>query len=223
MAIRLRIVNGKHIVVCAACTVEKPGDIYLGDEWHGPLSDKFARDFNETFAENLPYDKDAAALVETEESNNPARDWWDKTYGDEGRKKPAGHAPTAPPDVQARAAEIVTSWFKDAYGEVRHFDESRLADLIKRFAAALSTQGAAPAPVGNEYTGPTCPKCQQGYVCQHCGELLRATGGSDEPCAECDLPLNRSPSRYCYICYQVLREKLAVPPATGLEYRRTRK
>jgi hypothetical protein len=91
MAIRLRIVNGTRIVVCAACTVPKEGDIYLGDEWHGPLADKFARDFNDMHQCGHPYDENAARLVEQEESNNPARDWWDKTYGSDG-KKPAGHS-----------------------------------------------------------------------------------------------------------------------------------
>lgn len=91
MAIRLRIADGKHIAVCAACTVPKDGDVYLGDEWHGPLSDKFARDFNEMYANDLPFDAEGARLVETEESNNPARDWWDKTYGNDGERKPSGH------------------------------------------------------------------------------------------------------------------------------------
>lgn len=91
MAVRLRTINGKRIVVCAACTVAKEGDIYLGDEWHGPLADKFARDFNEMYAHDLPYDEEGARLVEAEESNNPAREWWDKTYGDDGSRKPSGH------------------------------------------------------------------------------------------------------------------------------------
>lgn len=101
----------------------------------------------------------------------------------------------APPDVQGRAAEIVPQsalyWLKNAkdescsMAERLFYMENAYNHVVNALAAALSTQGAAPAPVG-----------------------------SDEPCAECDLPLNRSPSRYCYICYQVLREELAVPPAT---------
>lgn len=107
MAIRLRVVDGKRIVVCAACTVEKPGDVYLGDEWHGPLADKFSRDFNEMFTSGLSFDEDAARLVEAEESNNPAREWWDKTYGDNGNKKPAGHITALASSTRAAGGETV--------------------------------------------------------------------------------------------------------------------
>jgi hypothetical protein len=88
MAIRLRRVNGTLIAICAACSVPKSGDIYLDDEAHGALSDKFARDFNENKlweGGEIPFDSDAVSLVEQEENNNPAREWWDKTYGDERR------------------------------------------------------------------------------------------------------------------------------------------
>lgn len=82
MAIRLRRVNGTLIALCAARTVEKEGDIYLDDEVHQALSNKFARDYNDMFDTDLPGVYDDHNLVEQEESNNPAREWWDKTYGD---------------------------------------------------------------------------------------------------------------------------------------------
>jgi hypothetical protein len=77
MAIRLRIVQGKLIAVCAARTVEKPGDFYLDDGQHYALMQKFDRDL----CDSLCNDAEVLALVEAEESNNPSREWWDKTYG----------------------------------------------------------------------------------------------------------------------------------------------
>lgn len=88
MAIRLRIVNGKLIAICAACTVEKEGDFYLDDGQHYALMQKFDRDL----CEGLCNDEEILALVEAEESNNPARARWDKTYGNDGTRTPAGHS-----------------------------------------------------------------------------------------------------------------------------------
>lgn len=87
MAIRLRVVEGKLIAVCAACTVEKDGDFYLDDPQHYALMQKFDRDLRDGGCN----DEQILALVEAEESNNPAREWWDKTYGDNGNRNPAGH------------------------------------------------------------------------------------------------------------------------------------
>lgn len=46
MSIRLRKVNGILIALCAARSVEKDGDIYLDDNAHHALAEKFARDYN---------------------------------------------------------------------------------------------------------------------------------------------------------------------------------
>jgi uncharacterized protein with PhoU and TrkA domain len=73
MAIRLRKIEGRWIAVCAACTVVKDGDVYIDDGQH----------------------EATARLVEAEESNNPAREWWDRTYGDNGQVAPAGHLKSA--------------------------------------------------------------------------------------------------------------------------------
>lgn len=40
---------------------------------------------------DLPYDANDVQLVEAEESNNPARTWWDETYGGQEKRLPAGH------------------------------------------------------------------------------------------------------------------------------------
>jgi hypothetical protein len=91
MAIRLRKIEGRWVAICAACTVVKDDDVYIDDGQHEALADKFARHFNEMYEYDLPFDEAAARLVEVEESNNPAREWWDRTYGDGGRVVPAGH------------------------------------------------------------------------------------------------------------------------------------
>lgn len=78
MSIRIRIVNGITIAICAARSVAKDGDIYLDDTVHHALTDKFGRDFEEEGYGTFPSEHDD--LVGVEESNNSARDWWDKTY-----------------------------------------------------------------------------------------------------------------------------------------------
>ena len=45
MAIRLRVVEGTLIALCAAETDEVPGDVYLDDGQHYALAMKFARDW----------------------------------------------------------------------------------------------------------------------------------------------------------------------------------
>jgi len=47
MAIRIRIVNGYTIALCAACTESKEGDLYLDDSVHHALSTKFGLDWYE--------------------------------------------------------------------------------------------------------------------------------------------------------------------------------
>lgn len=81
MAIRLRLVKNKWIALCAARSIPKEGDMYLDDNIHEALSNKFARDYNEMFDTNLPGIYDDSDLVDQEESNNPNRDWWNKEYG----------------------------------------------------------------------------------------------------------------------------------------------
>ncbi len=44
MSIRLRIVDGEHIAICAAYSEAKDGDVYLHDGWHYALACKFMRD-----------------------------------------------------------------------------------------------------------------------------------------------------------------------------------
>lgn len=80
MAIRLRVVDGTMVALCAARSMPKEGDIYLDDAAHAALSNKFSRDYNEMFDVGLPGVCDDSALVEREESNNPNRELWDQVY-----------------------------------------------------------------------------------------------------------------------------------------------
>jgi len=80
MAIRIRRVDRHLIAICAARSIEKPGDVYLDDGQHQALADKFAEDFESEGYNTKSLYREEAALRSAEESNNPAREWWDKRY-----------------------------------------------------------------------------------------------------------------------------------------------
>ena len=82
MAIRLRMIEGQLVALCAARSVPEDGDIYLDDAAHGALSTKFALDFNSMFDTDLPFEASHVPLIDEAESNNPNRAWWDATYGE---------------------------------------------------------------------------------------------------------------------------------------------
>lgn len=79
MAIRLRRIDSVMIAICAAMSIEKSGDIYLDDAAHYALAQKFSRDWEGNIVK--VYGDDKLDVVAAEESNNPSREWWDKTYG----------------------------------------------------------------------------------------------------------------------------------------------
>lgn len=81
MAIRIRIVDGVTVAICAARSVARDGDVYLDDTVHHALTDKFAADFTSEGYGPLPQDDQVSRLREQEESNNLNRLWWDKVYG----------------------------------------------------------------------------------------------------------------------------------------------
>lgn len=82
MSIRIRVVDGVMVALCAARSVPKPGDVYLDDAQHYALAEKFWRDYAKETGGLLPKcDANVDALVEQEESNNANRDSWDKCYG----------------------------------------------------------------------------------------------------------------------------------------------
>lgn len=87
MAIRLRRVDGRLIALCAARSVAQDGDVYLDDEAHEALSNKFALDNNEfirlAFGDTgvtLPFDAASKRLIDQEESNNSNRALWETLY-----------------------------------------------------------------------------------------------------------------------------------------------
>ena len=47
MAIRLRMVDGVRVALCAAKTRHEEDDIYLDDGWHYAISQKYWRDYDE--------------------------------------------------------------------------------------------------------------------------------------------------------------------------------
>lgn len=82
MAIRLRIVDGILIAICAAMSIEKEGDIYIDDGQHYALATKFMEDWKEDLNKLSGGDPVLVKLMEQEQSNNAGGDWWDRTYGD---------------------------------------------------------------------------------------------------------------------------------------------
>lgn len=96
MAIRLRTTNGWLVALCAARSVEKPGDVYLDDAQHSALADKFAEDFGTEGFDTRSLDPKAAALRAAEESNNPNRTEWDRAFGRGARDA----TPESPPHVK---------------------------------------------------------------------------------------------------------------------------
>jgi len=85
VSIRIRRVGaeGRLVALCAARSIEKPGDVYLDDEQHHALAEKFRRDFESEGYGDLDLNVEEAELAEAEESNNPAREEWDGTFGSE--------------------------------------------------------------------------------------------------------------------------------------------
>ena len=81
MAIRLRVVDGQLVALCAARSVEKPGDVYLDDNAHYALSQKYWLDYADHFTEPIVPELDAVRRIWQEESDNPNREWWDGEYG----------------------------------------------------------------------------------------------------------------------------------------------
>jgi len=167
VSIRLRVIDGVTVALCAARSIPKAGDVYLDDAQHAALASKFAADFasegrmvraehmrvlrrsfdhalitevqtyngipayactasqlalREAIAVVLdvqPDPDDHVALRAREESDNPNRTWWDKTYGpgseldcsdlplQDGTCGEQGR-PSAGPDDRIRVCELAT-------------------------------------------------------------------------------------------------------------------
>lgn len=82
MSIRIRVVDGVTVALCAARSMAKDGDVYLDDAQHQALTAKFDADFAEMgLMTATDFNDGSAAIRAREESNNPARAWWDSVYG----------------------------------------------------------------------------------------------------------------------------------------------
>jgi len=129
MAIRLRVVDGTLIAICAARSVEQPGDVYLDDGAHHALADKFAEDFGSEGYNTRSLDPIAARLRAQEESNNPNRSWWDSEYGE--------------PTLRKLAESVDSSG--DAYEATLHV-ETRLEFEPRKNAVIIGIEGASGDP-----------------------------------------------------------------------------
>jgi hypothetical protein len=72
MSIRLRIVQGHQVALCAAETDEEPGDIYLDDGWHMALATKFADDWSECHGTTFA-DPEKVAVMRTQKKRDARR------------------------------------------------------------------------------------------------------------------------------------------------------
>lgn len=67
MAIRLRMVNGVRVALCAAKTFAEPDDVYLHDGWHYALAQKCWRDYEEV---DIVDEEDIALAAKLEVEDN---------------------------------------------------------------------------------------------------------------------------------------------------------
>lgn len=68
VSIRIRRVGRRLVAICAARSVERPGDVYLDDNQHHALAEKFRRDFDSEGLWPLSPDPADAAVAAIEES-----------------------------------------------------------------------------------------------------------------------------------------------------------
>lgn len=69
MSIRIRRIGGVTVALCAARSIEKPGDVYLDDAQHHALAEKFSADFQSEGFNTYPLDKKGTLLREREEKD----------------------------------------------------------------------------------------------------------------------------------------------------------
>ena len=72
--------RGCRVALCAARSIEQPGDTYLDDADHHALASKFTEDFHSEGG-LISINQEESAIRLAEESNNVARDWWNGVYG----------------------------------------------------------------------------------------------------------------------------------------------
>lgn len=70
MSIRIRTVQGIRVALCAARSVEKPGDVYLDDADHHALAEKFSADFQSEGFNTHPYVEEETVMREREEDDD---------------------------------------------------------------------------------------------------------------------------------------------------------
>lgn len=160
MSIRLRVIAGRMVALCAARSVPMAGDVYLDDAAHEALAEKFRADLCSVGDVDPEYTR----RVEIGESGNPAREEWDRTYGpmratsgyvhvDDGRPEPETTITTASDGLEFGELAIV-----DGHGTVvaRNGAYDPLGDFKRRLASnegAKVTQPAIAPPDSLENRG----------------------------------------------------------------------
>lgn len=87
MAMRVRVVNGVVVAVCAATTPAKAGDLYIDDAQDHAIRSKLAQDWNSESGYGIPQYEDEDALRAREEASGSAPaekdddpDRWDQAH-----------------------------------------------------------------------------------------------------------------------------------------------
>lgn len=71
MAIRLRVVDGQLVALCAARSVPQEGDTYLDDGQHYALAEKFWLDYADEFKDPIDPGEETRRRIEQEEILDP--------------------------------------------------------------------------------------------------------------------------------------------------------
>lgn len=74
MAIRIRIVDGTTVALCAVESDPLPGDVYLDDTAHYALAAKFAQDWSGSLGAVLPEYPDEWAVMATQKVRDARED-----------------------------------------------------------------------------------------------------------------------------------------------------
>ena len=72
MAIRMRMIAGEAVALCAAKSIPQPGDIYINDLWHYALAMKFAVDDETMSQEGMDEEPVVRLMLEEEEKYDVA-------------------------------------------------------------------------------------------------------------------------------------------------------
>lgn len=98
MSIRLRVVDGLMVALCAAETDPLPGDLYLDDAQHYALAAKFAHDWQgETIDWSYPDEWAAMASQKLRDAREELHKWLEEVDARDALRLPVSTSPNRLP------------------------------------------------------------------------------------------------------------------------------